>query len=492
MDIAARKLTAGPESQTMLKLLFSLGIIFAVWATNVIAETGAFRVYAGDSLAIDVQSRPDLKGSYTVDELGQLTLPVGGAINVSGLTTQQIRSTIVEHLKEHLTDEVQVSVTVERFRPVSIDGGLPPIFIDGDVSRPGAYPYDPGMTVGVTLALAGGRYSVRSVGSLVQLSHEREQSYLLLDAHRSNIAREARLLAELANQETVTFPADLEESAENDARVREILRNELAIMHARKHIHTQQFSSLKRGFDGLTHVLEELESQLTSINERRNLYEQRFKDIESLAAKGVVPKDSLLRLQITATTLDQEARAAQISIIQTRQALEEARSKLDNYPVEREAGIIEDLQTVQDSLAQSKVRFEQTIERLAALNVQMPPNAAADIMDPAPAVSITRAAADSSQSPTSVQASWNSPVLPGDVIWVPFPELTASAGLQNNLPARLQNLQDVDTSAPNIITIPPTTMSEPDEKLQAVESQAAEPQAAEPQAVEPQAEADGH
>jgi len=468
----------------MLKLFFSLGVILALWGAAVFADDGSFRVYAGDSLSINVQSHPDLKGSYTVDEQGQLTLPVGGAIKVSGLTTEQIRSTITERLKEQLTGDVQVSVAMERFRPVSTDGAPAPIYIDGDVSRPGAYPYQPGMTVGITLALAGGRYSVRSVGTLVQLSHEREQSDLLLDTYRSNIAREARLLAELANEEDVTYPADLKASADGDARVREILRNESTIMQSRKKIQEQQFDSLKRHFEGLTRVLKELESQLTSINQRRDLYQKRFKDIESLVAKGVVPKDSLLRLQITATTLDQEARAAQINIIKTRQDLEEAQAKLDNYSSDRQAAILESLQIVQDSLAQSKVKFEQSVDRLAALNVQMPPDSTADIMNPPPAVSISRANADSAQPPASVDANWNSPVLPGDVIWVPFPELSTSASFQTTLPDRPPALQDMDTYTPGVSTTQPIAVSQPGEespaeKLQTPDSQATESQAQE-------------
>ena len=313
------------------------------------------------------------------------------------------------------------------------------MYIDGDVINPGAISYRPGMTVTIAVTLAGGRQSVRASGSLLGLSHEQEMFEQLLDTYRVNVARETRLLAELAGKNSVNFPEDLEETASLNARVREILDNERAIMASRLNLLAIQQNSLQQRIKNLDQVIRELESQQVSIVNRRKVYEERFDIIRDIAGQGIVPKASLLRLEITAATLEQEERAANITIIQSRQTLGEARTQLRNLPIERKAEIVAALQDVQDVLAQSRIQFNQSSRRLAALNAQAPPEMAPDVNKISPRISISRIT-ESNGIPTSVlDASWDSTVLPGDVIRIPYPEFSAPDAFDIILPKRLDS-----------------------------------------------------
>ncbi len=408
-------------------LYFVLSITFAMPAVTAFADDKAYRLYAGDSLSVSVNSHPNLSGTYRLDERGRFVFPLIGPLTGRGHTTEEISAGIAERLKEHVDGKVEVIVDVTEYRPV---------YLDGDINKPGAYQYRPGMTVAIAVSLAGGRYSARSSGSALGLSREQEQFEILLDNHRVNVVLEARLLAEIAGKQHITFPEDLEAAALNNTRVREILNNERAIMASRVTLQKMQTDSLKQRIKGLKQVIHELESQRESISSRRKLYEKQFDDIKSMSKKGIVPKASLLRLQITATTLDQEARTADITIIRSRQSLDEARTQLVNLPVERKAKITATLQTVQDNLTRSKIQFDQSLKRLATLNSQTPPGMEPGVKDLPPSISISRIAETVTKSPTKLMVDWGSPVLPGDVIQIPYPEFSAPDAFDGSLPKR--------------------------------------------------------
>jgi len=410
-------------------ICFALGIACAMLTVTAFADDEAYHLYAGDSLSVSVSSRPNLSGTFRLDERGQFVFPLIGPLTGSGQTTEEISTSITDRLKEHVDGNVEVIVAVAEYRPV---------YIDGDVIKPGAYPYRPGMTVSIAVAVAGGRHSVRQSGSLLGLSREQEQFEVLLDTHRVNVAHEARLLAEISGKQHIVFPADLEAAASSSARVREILNNERAIIASRVALQALQADSLKLRIKGLEQVIHELESQKDSITSRRKLYEKQFKSIKSMTEKGVVPKVSLLRLQITATTLDQEARTADITIIQSRQSLDEARMQLVNLPVEHKAAITAELQTIQDSLTRSRIQFDQSLRRLAALNSQTPPEVGPSIKEPPPHISISRVTETIAKPPSKLKVDWDSLVLPGDVIQIPYPEFSAPDAFDGSLPRRVQ------------------------------------------------------
>jgi len=101
----------------------------------------------GDKLRIVVFGQDGLSNSYFVDAAGQVTLPLIGAVNARGLTTQQLARAVTEKLRAGFIREPHVAIEVETYRP---------FFILGEVTQPGQYPYVPNMTVETAVAIAGG------------------------------------------------------------------------------------------------------------------------------------------------------------------------------------------------------------------------------------------------------------------------------------------------------------------------------------------------
>ena len=107
----------------------------------------AYVLDTGDKLRIVVFGQEGLTNSYFVDAAGQVTMPLIGAVNARGLTTQQLARAVAEKLRGGFIREPHVAIEVETYRP---------FFILGEVTQPGQYPYVPNMTVETAVAIAGG------------------------------------------------------------------------------------------------------------------------------------------------------------------------------------------------------------------------------------------------------------------------------------------------------------------------------------------------
>jgi polysaccharide biosynthesis/export protein len=113
-----------------------------------------YRLGINDEVRIITFGQEQLTGQFRINDRGNLAVPLLGAVPADGLTTAELERGIERRLKEKdLLQNPSVSVDVITYRPV---------FILGEVAKPGQYPYQPGMTVLTAVALAGG-FTYRAV-----------------------------------------------------------------------------------------------------------------------------------------------------------------------------------------------------------------------------------------------------------------------------------------------------------------------------------------
>lgn len=126
------------------------------------AITQPYLLDAGDSVRITVFEQESLTNSYAVDQAGYISFPLVGAIGARGHTPSQIEAQIAAKLREGYLRDPDVSVEIDRYRP---------IFIMGEVGAAGQYSYVPGMTVQKAIAAAGG-FSARANQANVDVTRE--------------------------------------------------------------------------------------------------------------------------------------------------------------------------------------------------------------------------------------------------------------------------------------------------------------------------------
>lgn len=117
-------------------------------------DTSIYTLGPGDQIRIITFGEQQLTGEFRVDAAGEIALPLVGGVHAGGLTPKQLEGSVAQALtRSKLYRNPSVSVEVIAYRP---------IFILGEVVRPGQYPYQPAMTVVTAAAVAGG-FTYRAV-----------------------------------------------------------------------------------------------------------------------------------------------------------------------------------------------------------------------------------------------------------------------------------------------------------------------------------------
>ncbi|WP_370649275.1 polysaccharide biosynthesis/export family protein [Neorhizobium galegae] len=106
-----------------------------------------YRLDSGDRLRVSVFEQPGLTNTYTVDQAGYIAFPLIGQVAARGQTLPALEGSIASRLKQGYLRDPDVTAEIDRYRPV---------FVMGEVGRPGQYSYVPGMTAQNAIAIAGG------------------------------------------------------------------------------------------------------------------------------------------------------------------------------------------------------------------------------------------------------------------------------------------------------------------------------------------------
>jgi polysaccharide biosynthesis/export protein len=127
-------------------------------ATQAKAE---YRVNVGDVLEIAVAGVPELRHRAAVQMDGSISLPLVGAFPVAGLPLPEIRTQIGLALaskvfRQRTPDGRENVIVIAADEVTTTVAEYRPIYVNGDVSKPGEYPYRPATTARQVIAVAGG------------------------------------------------------------------------------------------------------------------------------------------------------------------------------------------------------------------------------------------------------------------------------------------------------------------------------------------------
>lgn len=398
--LPARAQTEGePSAQTRLAPRQTLSIRIGTW--DPVEET--YRAWEG------------VGGEYEINPDGGVSLPLAGEIDAAGLTPSDLAGHISARLQTEigLQGRVETSVEITAFEP---------IYVLGAVEAPGAYPYEPGLTVLKALGLAGGVRTARTEflraerSALGSMGQYRVLELKLL----RRLATVARLRAELEESDRIELPAEVREAP----MAAELIVHERQIKAARDSAHA---SRLKQ----ITELEQLLEEQIRGLNAQVNLREAQLGLLRDEASKvtnlverglSVTRRQSELERQIA----DQNVRMLELETARlvAEQRLNEAgRDRLDQIN-DRRRNLVEALRSEQGEIAELRIKMETEAALYAeALSrgdgfVQMEDDAA-------PMLRLTREGEDGA---VAREVERTDRLEAGDVIEVVLPRLGRSAG----------------------------------------------------------------
>src|SRR5256885_15012303 len=110
----------------------------------------ALRIAEGDEIEISVFNVPELAVHDQVDDKGKITLPLAGAVQVAGLTSDEAGAAVAKALSDGgFVNQPQVSVHVKNY-------GNATIAVLGEVAKPGVYPASDRPRLMQLIQVAGG------------------------------------------------------------------------------------------------------------------------------------------------------------------------------------------------------------------------------------------------------------------------------------------------------------------------------------------------
>lgn len=271
------------------------GLLSVSLICSAIQSKAEYRLDVGDTLEISVAGMPDLRQRVTVQLDGSISFPLLGTFVAAGLPPSEVRAKIQATLtakvfrqrtsdgREHVSviEPDQVTASVVEYRP---------IYVNGDVSRPGEQIYRPNMTVRQAVALSGGYEVMR-----FRMNHPFLESADLQSEYESlwtDFAKEQahiwRMKSELGEADSrdqkVLLDAPIPQSA-----ILQIARLEADHLKSRQDDHHREKAFLQLGIKQADEHIEVLSEQLQKEEQGLQADSQDLQRLQDLFGKGAVP-----------------------------------------------------------------------------------------------------------------------------------------------------------------------------------------------------------
>ena len=316
----------------------------------------AVKVVAWDSTSLTFAELVALSGEYTIAQDGTLMLPVLGVIDAAGLTPAELADAVSFDLQRLIGVEEPPSTTVSvaQYRPV---------YVLGDVQRPGEYPFRPGLRVGQAVALASGFYrsreddgtgagreAIRAGGTLRELR---------LDLVRRKV-QEARLLAESENQATFAPPSETLVHPDGPEAMALLVAREKQLFKARLDALEREKQSLQESSRLLETEIAALEGKRGGLDQQVLMMRESVGNMETLLERGLARSPNLIAMQRALIDLEARQLDADTQVFRARQQIAETDRRIADLGDRRVTNVLDELQQVQAEIARLDVRIATT------------------------------------------------------------------------------------------------------------------------------------
>lgn len=141
--------------------LYVCFLLISVLPAASIAQDNDYQLATDDVISVSVFNEPELTvNNAKISQTGTISVPLLGQVNISGKTITEVEELLTQLFQADYLKQPRVSVSMEEFRP---------FYINGEVDKPGSYPYRIGMTVQMAITIAGGFTERASKSSLLLL-----------------------------------------------------------------------------------------------------------------------------------------------------------------------------------------------------------------------------------------------------------------------------------------------------------------------------------
>lgn len=329
-----------------------------------------YRLHPGDVIEISVARLPELRQRVPVQMNGTISYPMIGTMPVANVPAAEVQAKVQALLaakvfRQRTSDGRENAVTIDPDEVTMIVVEYRPVYVNGDVTRPGEQVYRPFMTARQAIALAGG-YDVmrlRMNNPVLETADLRGEYEALWTEYAKEQAHVWRLMQELGQD------SKLDEKALLDVPIAR--STAVAIVSVAAQTLSTDLANNQAEKTYLQHGITLANEQIGVLSEQEKTEDEGTKsDIDELARlKELFNRGTLPILRVT------DARRAMLlsatrklqttaQLMQTKRQRDDLFRQIERLDSQHRAELLRELQEANVALSKIRIKLQSTGEKL--------------------------------------------------------------------------------------------------------------------------------
>lgn len=329
-----------------------------------------YRVNVGDVLEVSVTGVPELRVRAPVQMDGNISLPPVGTLPVAGLPLPQIRANIGAALaskvfRQRTSDGREAVIVIDANEVSAIVAEYRPVYVNGDVSKPGEYAYRPAFTARQLIAVAGGYdiMRIRMNNPYLESADLRSEYGSLWTDLAKEQARMWRIKSELGEAAQIN-PGALTDVPIARSAISEIVTAEREYLKTKQSDYQQEKAYLQRGVRQGDDEVRVLSEQQKKDEEALQSDVEDLQKIADLYGKGALisPRVTDARRAVLLSSTRKLQTSAQL--LQVKKQQDEFTRKLAKLDDQRRLDLLRELQDTSARLNKIREKLQSVGEKL--------------------------------------------------------------------------------------------------------------------------------
>lgn len=362
-----------------------------------------YRLAPGDQVKVLVFDQPQLSGDFALDGAGKVLLPIIGPVKLSGLTLAEAQQKIQNDLADGVLVKPTVNLRIEDYRP---------IFVAGDVKKPGSFPFRFGQVVTAAIAAAGGdRFSDQSPGMAMADYINANERVRMLEAKRLGLlVRKTRLVAQRDDRANFVMPQLVGMNSES-SEVAPIFAAEHDTFSRLMSTQHEQIELLEKQRPRIGAEIAAVKEQLDKERRHLKLVTDRLGELETYFQKRIVREDEMNKQRVMQANAQAEVARSEAKIARLNADLGDLDVKIGELKATFNRQILTELEKALQDLrdADTALVTARAFRRVKAQDIGRSGS------DATMTVHITRF---NDGKPVTFKATGNTVLEPGDVVEV--------------------------------------------------------------------------
>lgn len=345
--------------------------LIIVWLVCSLPSARAeYRIEAGDVIEIFVTKMPDLQRRVSVKLDGTISFPLLGTLLVAGLSQAELQTKVQAILatkvfQQRASDGQEIEFPIDPDAVIASVVEYRPIYVNGDVAKPGEYAYRPFATVRQAVALSGG-YDVlrmRMANPFIESADFRSDYAATLVELAKEQARIWRIKSELGYKDNVDRDKLMDVPLPRDT-IAQIIRVEA------DHLAVNQ-ADYERQKAFLEHSIKQGEAQIGVLSEQGQKEAQGAKaDAEELQraiellSKGLINNPRLTDARRAILLSSTRKLQIDVQLMQMKKQQDELARQLEKLDDQRKIDLLQQLQDAAAKVSALRARLQGVTEKL--------------------------------------------------------------------------------------------------------------------------------